>query len=279
MHPLVILICLPLFLFACHATPAEEEHSATPNSAQANSSSTQIEQDPPEEAEVKPPHHRQFLVSLTSDWDEVNGTLYLFTWENGQWVQSLSPIPMVVGKKGMAWGIGLDNYTRLDGPKKREGDKKSPAGVFRLGTAFGYAQPSQASFIKAEYTHVLPSTMCIEDASSAHYNQIVDEGSSSPDWNSTDHMLRKDDLYEWGMFVLHNQPDPVASGGSCIFLHVWRKNDSGTAGCTAMDKGKLKALLGKIDPSLNPLMVQVPVFAYEQFQHQYKLPSVGSMEE
>lgn len=268
MHKHIFPLFLLLFLLACQ-TNSTEEQAVTEESSEPIVQSTSSRSITPQA-----PEHQQFLVSITPDWDAVNGTLYLFTWQEGTWQRSLTPIPMVVGKKGMAWGLGLDNYTNLEGPKKREGDKKSPAGVFHLGTAFGYASPAEASFVKANYTHVLQSTMCIEDAASTYYNQIVDENNTSSDWNSTDHMLRKDDLYEWGMFVLHNQPDPVESGGSCIFLHVWRKNDSGTAGCTAMDKGRLKELLGSIDPGLAPLMIQVPAFEYERFQQQYGLPSL-----
>ena len=221
-----------------------------------------------------PPDHRQFLLSITPDWDAVNGKLYLIEWKEGKWEMNGQPIPMVVGKRGMAWGRGIEDFTNLEGPIKREGDKKSPAGIFELGTAFGYAAPSAATFVKANYTHVVSTTMCIEDGASARYNQIIDENSEEADWNSTDHMLRKDDLYEWGMFVLHNQPTPLANAGSCIFLHVWRKNDSGTAGCTAMDKQKMKEILSWVDPSSHPLMIQVPAFEYERFRKQYDLPNL-----
>ncbi|MEZ4850769.1 MAG: hypothetical protein R3B93_19570 [Bacteroidia bacterium] len=72
--------------------------------------------------------------------------------------------------------------------------------------------------------------MCIEDGTSAYYNQIIDEEQAQADWNSTDHMLRKDDLYEWGMFVVHNSPQAVNGDGSCIFLHVAEIDGDGTAG-------------------------------------------------
>lgn len=237
--------------------------------------SAEITQDIPEEdAEPPTPLHRQLLVSLTPDWNAVNGTLYPYQWQDGMWVLAQAPIPMVVGKKGMAWGRGIEDYRHLRGPIKKEGDKKSPAGVFQLGTAFGYADADNASFVKAKYTHVRETTMCIEDGESAHYNQIVDEASTQADWSSTDHMLRKDDLYEWGMFVLHNQPEPAVGDGSCIFLHVWRQNDSGTAGCTAMDKEKMRDLLSWIDPEQSPLMIQVPGLVYEQFRGEYNLPAL-----
>ena len=43
------------------------------------------------------------------------------------------------GKNGLAWGKGIaDNLDQRDGPVKHEGDGKAPAGIFKLGTAFGY---------------------------------------------------------------------------------------------------------------------------------------------
>ena len=47
------------------------------------------------------------------------------------------PTPVTIGRAGSAWGLGLHPAQR--GPQKREGDGRAPAGVFRIGTAFGYA--------------------------------------------------------------------------------------------------------------------------------------------
>ncbi|MEZ4830119.1 MAG: hypothetical protein R3C61_28120 [Bacteroidia bacterium] len=217
------------------------------------------------------PVHRQILVVTTADWDAVPGKLRRFEWKNNAWAEAGEPIDVVVGKKGMGWGRGLENYTQRKGPVKKEGDLKSPAGVFLLGSAFGYAPETDVDWIKSPYIHVTKATMCIEDGKSARYNSIVDEGEAEADWNSTDHMLRKDDLYEWGMFVAHNSP-PVAGGGSCIFLHVAQVNDDGTAGCTAMAKPKMVEVLRWIDAMAQPILVQVPQDYYQEFQAMYKLP-------
>lgn len=229
--------------------------------------STQPEPAPP------PAGPQQFLVVRTADWETVDGTLYYFDRTATGWESAGTPIPIVVGKNGLAWGRGIADYTGRPGPVKREGDRKSPAGVFRLGEAFGYAPPAQAAFVKAPYTHVTDRTMCIEDVASTSYNRILDEGTVPTDWNSTDRMRRQDDLYEWGMFVEHNVAQ-VAEGGSCIFLHVWRRAGSGTAGCTAMPKDRLRELLAWIDPAAEPHLVQVPATAYASFQAEYDLPAL-----
>ncbi|RMG61635.1 MAG: hypothetical protein D6722_19455 [Bacteroidetes bacterium] len=230
-------------------------------------------QDKPEEPMLTSTAQR-LLVVRTAGWDSVAGTLHTFVRAESGWEMATEPIPIVVGKNGLGWGRGIQDFTSRPGPVKQEGDLKSPAGVFSLGEAFGYADPQAATFIKAPYTHVTAVTMCIEDTASAHYNRILDEGAETPDWNSTDHMLRQDDLYEWGMFVNHNRPGPVPGGGSCIFLHVWRQNDSGTAGCTAMPKVRMRELLAWIDPQQSPLLVQLPAAEYAALQAEWGLPAL-----
>ncbi|MDX2283594.1 MAG: hypothetical protein NW241_05500 [Bacteroidia bacterium] len=224
-------------------------------------------------AQERVPAHRQVLVVITPDWDSVRGELLRMQWESGTWKQAGEAIPVIVGRKGMAWGIGLEDYRGRPGPVKQEGDKRSPAGIFRLGAAFGYAPPEQARFVRGDYVHVTAATMCIEDTASAAYNQILDEGSRPSDWVSTDHMLRKDDLYEWGVWVLHNAPDAEPGGGSCIFLHVWNPDGSGTAGCTSMDKSRMREVMAWLDPAQNPVLLQGPALAYGPLRETLGLPA------
>lgn len=220
-----------------------------------------------EKVEVEEPVNKQIVVVQTPDWDEVQGTLSRFSWENGSWKRVGEDWPIVVGKSGMAWGSGMKNFNNTDGPIKKEGDKRSPAGVFLLGSAFGYALDPAG--IQVPYIPVVSTTMCIEDGNSSFYNQIIDEVEEQADWNSTDHMLRKDDLYEWGVFVANNSPNAQAGKGSCIFLHVWRQSDSGTAGCTAMEKANMKALIEWLDPAKAPILIQMPTAA-EQLSEEMK---------
>jgi hypothetical protein len=105
----------------------------------------------------------QMIVVTTSDWHAVEGRLrrYERATEYEDWRPVGDPISMVVGRNGLAWGIGVvptdDAQVRsASDPVKREGDGRAPAGVFALGTAFGYAsEPLQG--LKMPYLNLTPS--------------------------------------------------------------------------------------------------------------------------
>ena len=164
------------------------------------------------------------------------------------------PVSVSLGRNGLAWGTGEHHATAPAGfPLKREGDGCSPAGVFRLPYAFGYAD--EAPDLKLKYLHVTRTHAGVDDSNSKHYNQIVDAAVVARDWQSHETMLRPDGLYRWGAFVAHN-PANVSGGGSCIFLHIWQGADKPTSGCTAMADTDLVRVLEWLDPAKEPRLVQ-----------------------
>lgn len=228
----------------------------------------------------------QIIVVTTSSWDAVEGRLQRYERSGTQetWNAVGEPISVVVGKKGLGWGIGLsatdDSNLRIaSDPVKREGDGKSPAGVFALGTAFGYASEPLPG-LKMEYLNLNPSIECVDDPGSKHYNRIVDRSVVTPDWNSSEHMRDVGESYRWGIVVDHNgivmgaASPPEPGGGSCVFLHIWQSRSEGTAGCTAMSRMDLERLLVWLDPARKPLLVQLPEPAYERLSKHWSLPKL-----
>src|SRR5438270_495076 len=73
---------------------------------------------------------RQLVVVTTPDWNNTTGTLRRFTREssNDRWHVASGPIPVVVGRTGLAWGLGFDDDATgtRDAPHKHEGDGRSP---------------------------------------------------------------------------------------------------------------------------------------------------------
>jgi D-alanyl-D-alanine dipeptidase len=215
---------------------------------------------------------RQFILVTTPEWSSVRGTLRRFERRGAKWTQVGEAFDIVVGRSGLGWGDGLVEPGG-EGPSKREGDGRAPAGVFRLTRAFGFASAGEATWLRVPYTPLTPGVECVDDTASAQYNRVVDRSDvKRVDWNSSERM-REVEGYRWGVVVAHNAR-AVPGGGSCIFLHIWAGPSKGTAGCTAMEQPNLEALLRWLDSSKRPLLVQLPRSEYARLGPVWKLPAV-----
>jgi D-alanyl-D-alanine dipeptidase len=222
----------------------------------------------------------QLIVVTTADWKAVDGRLQLYQRGSagGGWKAMGAPIAIVVGKRGMAWGIGvapLDDLRSSSDPVKREGDHTSPAGIFRLGEAFGYAAREPAGW-KMKYVSLNSSTDCVDDSESRFYNQILDSSTVSPDWKSAEHMRDAGEAYRWGLVIQHNAPPARPAGGSCVFMHIWGGPGHGTEGCTAMPEPQVLSILAWLSPSAHPLLVQMPVQQYRRLAKPMNLPTLST---
>lgn len=223
---------------------------------------------------------RQMILVTTASWDVVQGSLQVFERApGGGWVPAPLPIvgtsqtiavPIVVGQKGMAWDAALERPT--PGPVKMEGDGRSPAGVFGLSRAFGFAPPSAARWLKLPYVELTPALECVDDPGSSSYNQLVDGAQVPRDWTSSEKMRSIAPAYTWGVVVDYNTSPAVPRRGSCVFLHVGGVNGRGTAGCTAMASPQLEAVMRWLDPSRKPVLVQLPLPAYAALRAPWRLP-------
>ncbi len=217
---------------------------------------------------------RQLLVVVTPDWDTVQGELrrYERPSVDGVWQAVGMPVTIVVGRSGTAWDPGL--APAVPGPAKREGDGRSPAGVFALGTAFGLAPPADAAWLKLPYVQEIPTLECVDDPTSVHYNQLVDRSTvATVDWKSSEKMAEVGEAYRWGVVVDYNTAPATPGNGSCIFLHVSPTPGRGTAGCTAMAAASLDEVLRWLDPARRPVLVQLPRAAHDALASAWTLPS------
>jgi D-alanyl-D-alanine dipeptidase len=216
---------------------------------------------------------QQLMVVLTTGWDNLQGRLYAFNKHRGKWVLQFSNA-VVVGGKGLGVGDGIVPLTNDDAPVKKEGDKKSPAGIFTIGTAFGYADKKDAAWIKTPYIRAFDTLICVDDMHSANYNKLVDRDSAKTDYHSFEYMHRKDDYYKWGLFINHNSDKVAAGDGSCIFMHIWKNDHEGTDGCTAMKEANILRVLHWINADDKPLLVQMPAAEYKKLRTMYNLPGL-----
>ena len=215
----------------------------------------------------------QLMVVLTNGWDSLQGNIYCFEKSHGKWVFKFSN-RVVVGSKGMGIGDGVVQVQLDNAPIKQEGDLKSPAGIFSIGKAFGYAGRKDAAWIKNPYIKATDTLICVDDSHSIYYNRLVNNNASIIDWKSHEEMHRKDDDYKWGLFINHNADHPIAGKGSCIFMHIWESDHTGTSGCTAMEEKNLLRILYWINSKKHPLLVQITKSNYKALASLYRLPNI-----
>ncbi len=218
---------------------------------------------------------RQLVVVTTAGWDAPQGRLQAFERGEQGWQPHGAAFDVAVGRSGSAWGAGL-HPPQETGPQKREGDGRSPAGVFAIGDAFGYAASIDSAL---RYRPMQQTSYCIDVADSPLYNRIVDadtvgaeavEGSTEP--MRLDLHNDGDRRYREGFVIGHN-PGNRPGLGSCIFAHLWRAPGEATAGCTAMEPADMSALLAWLRPQARPLFVLLPQAEYERWRRAWQLPA------
>lgn len=241
------------------------------NACSESSSATSVVDTPVVTGTIEIPDFQQALIVLTDSWDSLQATMYAAEWRDSGWVV-LRQHACVVGNNGLGWGSGVLDFTDRPGPVKHEGDKKSPAGIFTIGTAFGIFDEAALPALGVPYQVVEYELQCIEDTSSGFYNQLIREDDPRKDWEQNDRMTRKDHVYNLGAFVNHNTNPARPGDGSCIFLHLWRDDSHGTLGCTAMEQEKLLEHLQWLNLDKSPVLVQVPESEYVRISAEFGLP-------
>lgn len=220
---------------------------------------------------------QQLVVVIADAWSSTAGTLQRFErGDKGPWKPVGDPISVELGKSGLGWGLGIQpEETSVDraGPLKEEGDGRSPAGVFHLTRATGYA-PAPPAGTTLAYTQATPRLVCVSDRKSKSYNQLVELAAGAALAPTDERMKRADDLYALTILVEHNTRPVVPGQGSCVFLHIG--NGQPTTGCTAMPRPALETLLTWLDAKKDPLLIQLPSKDYAVLAHAWRLPKLPS---
>jgi L,D-peptidoglycan transpeptidase YkuD (ErfK/YbiS/YcfS/YnhG family) len=164
-----------------------------------------------------PKSTKQIVLVHAPSWDSNFGILERYSRSGNSWKEEGRPISVSLGAKGMAWGVGLQK-NQGPGPRKVEGDKRTPAGVFRLGPAFGYSE-TKPDGVSLPYRQATEYSYFVDDPNSSFYNHWVERrDGSQPPWKSAERMRRKDHLYYLGLVVQQNTKPVIKGRGSAVFL-------------------------------------------------------------
>ena len=150
-------------------------------------------------------------------------TLTLHTKRNGIWTETLN-CSARVGKNGIT-------------SSKREGDGKTPTGIYGFGQAFGVAKNpgTPRGWLQVNNNHYW-----VDDVNSPYYNKLVDASQTGIQWNSAEHLIGYPTAYKYAIAVNYNTAC-TAGVGSAIFLHC--STGGSTAGCISVSQSNMVRIL------------------------------------
>lgn len=238
MNRFLLLIVAFLFIQCGDApTSTTEEISITPESAPQD---TEPREDLSEEILDAYPEiegSQQLLVVSNSRPEAPTGQMIRYEKQDGTWT-ALDTVAINVGKSGIA-----------PPGEKREGDGRTPSGLFLIGPAFGYEDnlDTQIEFIQLNELH-----HWISDSDSSNYNQLVEY---VPVTREMEVMRRADHLYKYGAIIQYNTEPVTPEMGSAIFLHIERATGKPTTGCVSMPETIMTSLIEWMDPKAYPVIL------------------------
>ncbi|MET0286771.1 MAG: DUF1287 domain-containing protein [Polyangiales bacterium] len=204
----------------------------------------------------------QLLVVKSQGWSSARATLQRYQRRPDEpWRAVGAPIQAVLGHAGSAWGDGAHGQgapSGRGGPTKREGDGRSPAGVFALGSLRG----SSSVRSRLPFAPITDEQVCVDDPRSPAYNTITATGHGEA-------MRRSDGMYELAIDVLHNRAPVTPAHGSCIFLHV-APAGSRLTGCTGVSLADMRKLAQWLTPQA--VLVALPRDEYAALRKTWELP-------
>jgi L,D-peptidoglycan transpeptidase YkuD (ErfK/YbiS/YcfS/YnhG family) len=165
----------------------------------------------------------RLIIVTVPTMTSVKATLHTFerrTPANATWLRSGPPEAAVVGGAGIGWAEDFDYLAKKDEPVKREGDQRTPAGIFRVAGPIGFEDSKLPG-----YTKMQPGrSFCVDDPTSLLYGKIVDKrlaatAKSAEDMSAVPGLKRA--------LMVDYPARRGAKAGSCIFIHVW--DGAGTA--------------------------------------------------
>ncbi len=158
--------------------------------------------------------------------------------KDDKWVVKQSPIEAGIGKNGFAFP-----------DEKKEGDGKSPTGIFKIGKLFSYEKQLNTLLENQQTTK---DDKWIDDVNSVDYNKHV---SGATEARSYENLLLNNDVYKYCTVIEYNTNPVIKGKGSAIFFHLALKPASFTAGCVAINEEYMKLMVNWLDPKQNPTII------------------------
>ena len=127
--------------------------------------------------------------------------------------------------------------------KKKEGDGKTPKGIYLFKSLF-YRKDRISKIKSVLKKKIIKKNMgWCDDTDSQHYNKLI----KFPFNYSAEKLWLKQNIYDLIVVINYNLKPVIKNKGSAIFLHIAKRNYDPTRGCIALKKKDLILLVGKIN--------------------------------
>ena len=127
--------------------------------------------------------------------------------------------------------------------KTKEGDGKTPVGVFCFVKAFGILENPGANM---DYTKVDETHYWVDDSNSKYYNQFIAIDEVEADWKTAEHLLEYGESYHYVLATSFNA-ERIQGAGSAVFLHCMSQDADATAGCIAIPEVYMRELIKRVE--------------------------------
>ena len=128
---------------------------------------------------------------------------------------------------------------------KKEGDKKTPVGVFKLEHLYYRNDMISLQKTNLKYFKITKNMgWCNDETDTKNYNKLA----PIKVLKKYEKLYRKDYKYNLLIPIKYNFKKPIPGKGSCIFLHL-TKSYNPTAGCVALSEKDFRIMLKIIKPS------------------------------
>ena len=135
----------------------------------------------------------------------------------------------VIGKKGLT-------------KKKKEGDMKTPKGIYSLGNLYFRKDKIPNPETKLKKFPINKNMCWCDDPQSKYYNKLI----NIKEKVRHEKMFRRDNIYDLLIVINYNTKKIIKNKGSAIFLHL-TNNYKKTQGCIALKKKDFLILLKLIN--------------------------------
>ena len=125
------------------------------------------------------------------------------------------------------------------GFKRKEGDLITPKGTFKIKYILYRKDRVKKIQSKLKRITIKKDMGWCDDPKSSYYNKLI----KLPSKYTYEKLYKKENIYDIIIVLNYNMNPIVKNKGSAIFIHLARKNYSGTMGCIGLKKKDLLDIL------------------------------------